>query len=162
MAVIESKQHIYAPVADIHRVALDLARHAAWDPLAAEIHPCSPDVVPSAGQSCDVLLRNGWRFRFEFVQITEKSTAIKLTAGPAFFSRLAASWLFEPRAGYAFARCKLVFSLKFWALPWLVEPLAGWWLKKRLDAQMTALKQVCETGRAAPVGIFNPPGCGGH
>lgn len=156
MAVVESKQFIHAPRDDVYQASQDYDQRTAWDPFPDAITLANPELGVCVNQRAFVKARSGLSMEVEFIQVSPRSTAIRMVQGPVFLDRFAGSWLFEDRNGITFARFKYVLTLKKWMLPWLTEWFAGWYFQKQTDKRLLALKTWCESRRPGQPVMFHP------
>lgn len=156
MAVVESKQFIHAPRDEVYLASQDYDHRTDWDPYPDAIRLEKPELGICVNQHAFIKSHSGLSMEVEFIQVSPRSTSIRMVHGPFFLDRFAGSWLFEDRNGITFARFKYVLTLKKWMLPWLTEWLAGWYFQKQTDKRLAALKAWCESRRSGQVQVFQP------
>ncbi|OZG72190.1 hypothetical protein BTA51_17745 [Hahella sp. CCB-MM4] len=146
MATIEYELTINAKPDLIYQVSQDYSVRYQWDPFPEKIELLDGATLIEKGTKAFVQAKNGLKMEVVFVQVDPPTTAaIKMTKGPFFLQSFAGSWIFKP-VGADSTEARFIYSIKAkkWALPFVVDKLAGWYFWRVIKSRLSGLKSYCE------------------
>ena len=135
---------IDAPPKQVFEVSQDYSIRHLWDPFPERIELLDGKKSISKGVKALVVAKNGLKMVVEFIQVSERHTAIKMIKGPFYLSSFAGSWVFKEYD----CKTKAVFvysiGIKKYMFPVFAEKIAAIYFTKEVKKRLDGLKKYCE------------------
>ncbi|MCA9714925.1 MAG: SRPBCC family protein [Myxococcales bacterium] len=149
MPAVEHSVEIAARREPLFALSQDYGLRRAWDPFVREMRFTGGATRAARGASVFVRAYNGLTMEVLFtVYEAPAVVAMKMTKGPAMFSRFAGSWRFTTvaRGGRPVTRVhfRYGFETRWAALRWLLNPVVRAVLARDVRARLRALQRAVE------------------
>ena len=134
---------------DVFDLIHDYSQRLQWDPFLRKAYLLDGATQADVGVCSRCVARRaagGLAMDTEYVSFKRPDVAaVKMTNGPFFLGRFAASIRHEPLGGN---RCRVVYKYSFTAFPkwlgWGIEPIVGWVFQRETVRRLWALKDRLE------------------